>query len=130
MKEKRKHPRISVSVPVTYECYDDDGELVEQRMGVALDVSQGGILIESDTIIEANFIKIVFIGYNNKVFSIIGSVVHSKTTKTGRSKTGVCFHGGNNEDYRFITNLIRTYHYRKKGSSQGLKTWVSSAVLN
>ena len=130
MKEKRKHPRISVSVPVTYECYDDDGDMVEQRMGVALNVSRGGILIESDTIIDANYVKIVFISYDNNVFSVICSVVHSRLTKTGRAKTGLCFHGGNKEDYRFITNLIRTYHYRKKGSSEGPKNWDSSAALN
>ena len=128
MKEKRKHPRISVSVPVTYECCDDDGEIVEQSMGVVLDVSHGGILIESETIIDANFVKIVFINYDNKEFSIIGSVVHSSKSMTGKAKTGLCFHGTNNEDYRFITNLIRTYHYRKKGSPQGLETWDSSPV--
>ena len=130
MKEKRKHPRISVSVPVTYECYNDDGDMVEQTMGVALNVSQGGILIESETIIDANFVKIEFINCDNEVISIIGSVVHSRKTKTGRGKTGFCFHGGNKESLSFVTNLIRTYHYRRPlDSPEGLKTWDSSIVI-
>ena len=129
MKENRKHPRVNISVPVTYECYNDDGELVEHRMGVVLDVSLGGILIESETIIDANYVKIVFINYNNEDFSIVCSVVHSRRTKTGRAKTGFCFHGGNRESYHFVGNLVRTYHYRKKGSPQKLKTWDSLASI-
>lgn len=113
MKEKREHPRISIRVPVNYECYDDDGELVEQKMGTALNVSQGGILIESETIIDANFVKVVFINCENKDTSIIGSVVHSRKTKTNRGKTGLCFHGGTKESLSFVNNLIRTYHYRQ-----------------
>ena len=115
MKEKRKHPRVSVSVPVSYECYNDDGEMMENSMGIILDVSMGGVLIESSAIIDANYIKIVFISYENKELSIVGSIVHSGKTDTGVVKTGICFHGGKNETYDFVTSLVRTYHYRKNG---------------
>lgn len=114
MQNRRRYPRINVRTPVIYECYDDDGEIFEQRMGVALNVSQGGMLIESDRIIDANYIKIVFVSYDNEVLSIVGSVVYSRKTKNGKTKTGLCFHGNNSESLKFVTNLIRAYYYRKR----------------
>ena len=129
MKEKRKHPRVKAVVPISYECYDDDGEIVENRMGMVLDVSLGGILMESDAIIDANHVKIVFVNYNNKECSIIGSVVHSRGSKSGKTYTGICFHGGENESNSFVANLIRTYHYRKSRSSQSVNKRSFSASI-
>ena len=101
-------------MPVSYDCYDDDGEIFESKIGFALDVSLGGILIESHDIIDANYVKVVFVNKDNKVFSIIGSVVHSKKIENGKAKTGLCFHGNDEENIKFTTNLIRTHHYGNK----------------
>ena len=102
----------------SYDCYNDDGELFEQRLGAILDVSIGGMLIETDDIVAANYVKIVFVNHENKLLSIVGSVVHSRKTESGKAKTGLCFHGTNAENIKLVTNLIRTYHYRKRFSLQ------------
>ena len=47
MQNQRKYQRTKVYVPVSYDCYDDEGEIFERKIGVALDVSLGGILIET-----------------------------------------------------------------------------------
>lgn len=117
MKDKRKYPRVKIIVPISFDCFDEDGQIVAQRMGVVLDVSQGGLLIESDQIIDANYVKIVFVNYDNKVLSIVGSVVHSRKIDKGKARTGVCFHGRNSERIKFVTDLIRSYHHGKKTSS-------------
>ena len=114
MQNRRKYPRIDVSVPVSYDCYNDDDEIFEHGIGVALDVSQGGILIESDAIIDANFVKVVFINYDKKAMGIVGSVVHSRKSGNGKAKTGLCFHDDESECIGFVSNLIRTYHYSKQ----------------
>ena len=106
-------------MPVSYDCYDDDGEIFERKIGFALDVSLRGILIESHDIIDANYVKIVFVNKDNKVFSIVGSVVHSEKIKNGKAKTGLCFHGSDEENINFTTNLIRTHYY---GSRNAPKT--------
>ena len=92
MIEKRKHPSIDISVVVSYDCYNNDGEIFEHGIGVALDVSMGGMLIETNNIIDANFIKVVFVNYDNRDIDIVGSVVHSRKSETGTTKTGICFH--------------------------------------
>jgi hypothetical protein len=118
MNNKRKYPRVNVYVLASYDCYNDDGEIFDQKLGVILDVSVGGLLIETDDIIEANYVKIVFVNHENKVLSIVGSVVHSRKNADGKAKTGLCFHGTDAENIKLVTNLIRTYHYGNKVSHQ------------
>ena len=111
MKNRRKNPRISVRVPASYDCYNDYGDLVERNFALILDVSIGGMLIETDDIVEANYISIIFVNHENKNFSITGSVVHSRKTDDGKVKTGICFHGSKKESIKVVTNIIRTHYY-------------------
>ena len=113
MNDKRKYPRVKTHVLAYYDCYNDDGELFDQRLGIILDVSIGGMLIETDDIIEANYVKIVFVNHENKILCIVGSVAHSRRTENGKAKTGLCFHGTEGENTKIVTNLIRTHHYGK-----------------
>ena len=116
MEEKRKYPRIKVNVPVSYDCFDDDEELFEQKLGTILDVSEGGLLIESDSLIDANYVKIVVVGFDNKIYSIVASTVHSRKLEQGIVRTGFCFHGDSSESIKFVSMVIRTHHYSRKAS--------------
>jgi len=117
MNNKRKYPRVDIRVLASFDCYNEDGELFYQKLGVILDISLGGMLIETDDTIEANYVEIVFVNYENKLMSIVGSIVHSRKSENGRAKTGICFHGGDNENVKIATNLIRTNYYGKKNSA-------------
>jgi c-di-GMP-binding flagellar brake protein YcgR len=114
---KRKYPRVSIYVLASFDCYDEDGEIFDQKLGVILDISLGGMLIETDDIVKANYVEIVFVNYEHKLMSIVGSIVHSRKSENGKAKTGICFHGGDSENVKIATNLIRTHHYGKKKSS-------------
>ena len=120
---KRKYPRVNIYILASFDCYDEDGELFDQNLGVILDISLGGMLIETDDIVKANYVKIVFVNYEQKLMSIVGSIVHSKKSENGKAKTGICFHGADSENIKIATNLIRTHYYgKKKSSSQQSKT--------
>jgi c-di-GMP-binding flagellar brake protein YcgR len=114
MNNKRKYPRVDIRVLASFDCYNEDGELFYQKLGIILDVSLGGMLIETDDIIEANYVEIVFVNCEHKLRSIVGSIVHSRKSENGKAKTGLCFHGAESENVKIATNLIRTYHYGKK----------------
>jgi c-di-GMP-binding flagellar brake protein YcgR len=123
MSNKRKYPRVNIHVLASFDCYNEDGELFYQKLGVILDISLGGMLIETDDMIEANYVEIVFVNYENKLMSIVGSIVHSRKSENGRAKTGLCFHGADSENIKIATNLIRTHYYGKKNPlSQQFKT--------
>jgi c-di-GMP-binding flagellar brake protein YcgR len=114
---KRKYPRVNIYILASFDCYDEDGEIFDQKLGVILDISLGGMLIETDDIVKANYVEIVFVNYEHKLMSIVGSIVHSRKSENGKAKTGICFHGGDSENVKIATNLIRTHHYGKKKSS-------------
>jgi hypothetical protein len=118
MKNRRKYPRVNVNVLASYNCYNNDGEIFEHGIGVILDVSCGGLLIESNSIIDANFLDVVFINYDNRDMKIVASVVYSRKIENGKTRTGLCFHGTKSNNIKFVTNLIRTYHYSKKINPQ------------
>lgn len=114
MSDKRKYSRINTRVLASLDCYDEDGELFDQKLGIILDISLGGMLIETDDIIKANYVEIVFVNHQNRLMSIVGSIVHSRKSDNGKAKTGVCFHGADIENVKIATSLIRAHYYAKK----------------
>ena len=117
MNDKRKYPRINIWVLASFECYNEDGELFDRKLGAILDISLGGMLIETDDIIKANYVEIVFVNDKNKLMSIVGSIVHSRKSENGKAKTGLCFHGADTENVKIATNLIRAHFYGNKDPS-------------
>lgn len=111
MQEKRKFKRVEVNVVSSYESYGDDEEEVEQGIGIIKDISLGGLLIESDIIIDANYIKVRFVNFDNTEKCIVASIVHSRKTEDGKVKTGVCFHSSIDKNKKFVADLIRTHYY-------------------
>ena len=118
MSNKRKYPRVNIRVLASFDCYNEDGELFYQKLGVILDISLGGMLIETDDTIEANYVEIVFVNFKHKLMSIVASIVHSRKSGNGKAKTGLCFHGAESENIKIATNLIRTHYHKKNPSSQ------------
>ena len=117
MKDKRKHPRFNIRVPAAYECFNEDAELIDRNTAVILDISIGGMLIETDDVIEANYVEVSFVNHEHKLMSIVGSIVHSRKSENGKAKTGLCFHGADGENVKIATDLIRTHYYGKYNSS-------------
>jgi c-di-GMP-binding flagellar brake protein YcgR len=107
--DRRKFPRIKVCNPVAYDCMDKDGVLCEQNMGIALDISQNGILLETAQMIEQKNIYLVFVDLEDKMTRIIGRVVFSVKNKDGNYKSGINFQGEYDDNIDFATRLIQAY---------------------
>ena len=107
--DRRKFPRIKVCNPVAYDCMDKDGVLCEQNMGIALDISQNGILLETAQMIEQKNIYLVFVDLEDKMTRIIGRVVFSVKNKDGNYKSGINFQGEYDDNIAFATRLIQAY---------------------
>ncbi len=107
--DRRKFPRIKVCNPVAYDCLDKDGVLCEQNMGIALDISQNGILLETAQIIQQKNIYLVFVDLEDNMTRIIGRVVFSVKNKDGNYKSGINFQGESDENIAFATRLFQAY---------------------
>jgi c-di-GMP-binding flagellar brake protein YcgR len=57
--ERRKYPRVKVYYPISYVGMNENGRIVQESMGVALDISQGGILIETAVGVFSKYIKLI-----------------------------------------------------------------------
>ena len=36
-----KYPRVNIYILASFDCFDEDGELFDQKLGVILDISLG-----------------------------------------------------------------------------------------
>jgi hypothetical protein len=107
--DRRKFPRIKVCNPIAYDCMDRNGVLVEQNMGIALDISQNGILLETAQMIREKNVYLIFVDLEENMTRIIGQVVFSVKNKDGNFKSGINFQGESDENIAFATKLIQAY---------------------
>ena len=111
--DRRKFPRIKVCNPVSYDCVDWDGILLEQNMGIAMDISQNGILLETAQMIQSKYIYLIFVDLEDNLIRITGRVVFSVKNKNGNFKNGINFQGEHAENIEFAKKLVEAYHLQK-----------------
>jgi c-di-GMP-binding flagellar brake protein YcgR len=111
--DRRKYPRVDVYSSISYVCIDVDGKLIDQNMGVALNLSQSGILLETGRPIESNIVSLMFVDLEEKLVEIRGEVAYSEQKESGMYFNGIRFKGNHEENIQFAEKLVRAYHYRK-----------------
>ena len=111
--EKRKYPRVKIFILISYTCIDKDGEISGQNYGTALDISQGGVLIETASALNTEYILLTIIDLKNKMLELKGKVVYCKKTESGKYKAGVSFKGTKEENIKFASKIVRTYYSQK-----------------
>jgi hypothetical protein len=83
-------------------------------MGVVLDISQNGLLIESLQEVESTNLSLMASTQKNSLIEIEGKVACCRMTESGKFRTGIMLQGTHEENVRFVKELIRSYHYQKK----------------
>jgi hypothetical protein len=94
--------------------------LISNGLGVALDVSQGGILLETPYSIETGLIVLATTDRENHLFKVKGKLLHSNKASNGLYHSGIEFIDIDWKVKAFITKLIKEYHY------QGYKLFIAS----
>jgi hypothetical protein len=112
--EKRKYPRIKIFCLISYESVDEDGVILGQSYGTALDITQGGLLLETTSVVNSDYIMLSIIDLKEKVQELKAKVVYCKKTDTGRYRTGIRFQGTKEDNIQFISAIVRSYHSQKK----------------
>jgi hypothetical protein len=112
--DKRKHPRTKTKNLLSYVGIDDRGNEKEHGMGKALDISMGGILIETRNLIASNDILLTAaIKTKDKTSKIAGKVVYRWAEDSGMFLTGIQFIEHNEETRSFIISLIKAFSKQK-----------------
>ena len=112
--ERREFPRIPIRVAVHYTQLDESGGIESELMGLALDVSLGGLLLESKDFISAENVSVHFVDIENTVRTIGCRMIYSRRVRDGGVHTGLRFQGSNEAKVDFVSHIIRAYFYRRK----------------
>ncbi len=111
--EHRKHPRVETCNLISYLSIMENGEITDQSMGRALNISQGGIHLETHRLILSEHVSLMSVDLDNNLIEIKGSIVYSKENGSGMIGYGIRFQGHHKENIQFASNLIKVFHYRK-----------------
>ena len=115
--EKRQHQRVSTLNLLYYVCLDENGSHLDQGMGKTLDISQGGILMETHIQIEAKFIMLLSLEFEEELVDIKGEVVYSRKSESGMYESGVKFLETDEKITRIVNELIEKFGQMKEQPS-------------
>lgn len=118
IKERRKYPRISFENRVAYTLYNNARKKVDHGFGRTHNLSQSGVLLETEKKLEGAFIILMTIDLEGKKIQIKGKVVTSRCfDDSGCFLTGVEFLGTKEEQIEAIKAFVKTHLHRKHADS-------------
>ena len=115
--EKRKHPRVPVSIPMLCDVLDLEGNLSDIHVGAIKEVSQTGLAIELFTSPISEQVSLSFIDVENRDVQIKAKVVHSRI-KSFMTWIGLSLTGPPMEIEHFVTQAMKTHQMSSSGDRQ------------
>jgi c-di-GMP-binding flagellar brake protein YcgR len=112
--EKRKHARVPIFNAISYVCLDEDGNPNDEGMGTTVNVSQGGVMIETIRSIESKNIILMTVDQNKNMLEIKGRVVHTLTVGPTKHLAGIRFEASPEAIKSILKHFITEYHRQKK----------------
>jgi len=88
---------------------DDSGNQTKEGRGKSINISQGGILIETHAPFEWQDIIRLFIDIEDESVNIKGKVVYCNAANFGKFRTGIQFLETNEKIVSFVIKLLETY---------------------
>ncbi len=113
-KQKRKHDRIDSLNLLNYVCLDENNDEVNQGMGRTLNVSQGGILLETHLPLDKKHIISLSIGLEDEMVDIHGKVIYRREGEKGKSESGIEFQDINEKSLKILNRYIIAFRAMQK----------------
>ncbi len=113
MEERRKYQRVNTVNLLSYVSLDENGKPLEQGMGKTLDISQGGLLMETKIPINAQYILLVGINISDELIEIRGEVAYSRQTEPKIFHSGIRFSETSEKLREVVVELIKVFHQQK-----------------
>jgi c-di-GMP-binding flagellar brake protein YcgR len=107
--ERRKYQRVKTQNALSYVRINDRGRPTEGKKGMAMEISQGGLFMESYHPLEPQDVLLITIDIQRELVPIKGRVIHCRTDDSGKSRMGIQFLESNEKIVSFVTSLIKTY---------------------
>ncbi len=104
--EKRIDPRIESSNLLSYICLDENNHEMMQGMGRTLNVSEGGILLETHVPIDPHHIVSMTMALEDDLMDFKGKIAYSRKREDGKFESGIEFIEMDEEKQRFYRQYI------------------------
>jgi hypothetical protein len=95
-------------------CLDDQGHEIGEGLGQTKNITADGILVESITPIDAEFVSLMIVDFKSELRQIKGKVARSQNSGSGLHETHIQFMGSKEEILKNLKLIVQTYHYQKK----------------
>lgn len=105
-KERRSGSRFNSQNLISYVCLDKNNQQFGQGMGRTLNISDGGILLETHVPIDPKSRISLTIALEEDLMDIEGKIAFSNKKKDGKYETGVHFSGLDGEKRQFLGHYI------------------------
>lgn len=110
--DQRKHTRVMTRNLISCFSFDENGKLISHGLGIALDISKGGILLETPEPVESGLLVLSAVDWENNLVEVKGKLIYSKKSSIGTYLSGIELVGVDGRVKNFITKLIKDYNYR------------------
>ena len=110
MIERRKHLRADIRCRVFFECCDAHDKEVSQDIGLALDISEKGMLLETSAPIHASTIKVMVPVKEEETVEVMGNIIYSIPKPDNLYHTGVILHESENDMAELVETLSGKLH--------------------
>ena len=123
IREKRRHPRIHTENKVAYILFNEERKKIDHGVGRTLNLSQTGVLLETDKMLKGAFVILVTIDLGGKKIKVQGRVVISRyCNESSCFLTGVEFLGPKDEQLEAIKAFVKIYLHQKYAATDTNKT--------
>ena len=107
--DKRRAPRVDSPNLLTYVCFDEENSMVSQGMGRTLNVSEGGILLETHVPIDPQHLILLDIALENDLMQFKGRIAHTRKREDGLIESGVAFIDLDEEKTQFLRQYVAIF---------------------
>ena len=108
--DNRQYKRFDSGNLLSYVCEDENDKVVQQGMGKTIDVSEGGILLETHVGITLENTILLSIGFGDEMADIRGRVIYSRKRDDERVESGVSFDNVSEDGKKVLRSFIDKFH--------------------
>jgi c-di-GMP-binding flagellar brake protein YcgR len=114
---RRKGPRVKSPNLLVYLCIDEEKNKIIQGMGRTLNVSEGGILLETHVPIDPRHTLLLTIAMEEDLMHFKGRIAHSREREDGKFEFGVEFLEMDEQKRRFLNQYMIIFNGQENTSS-------------
>ena len=113
--ERRRYIRPESLNLLDYLIVDEQGRPSDYSMARTLNVSKGGILIETHIPLPKGQQVMITLGLKDQLVDVMGRIVHTASS-SGRHENGIEFFHVSDNDKRVLDNYVTAFHKMYSGT--------------